>query len=158
MTSAKLESSILTEKCIFHIVFPFNTSQGLYIRLTVTHQPPGCSKGADEQLNAISHVQLQPKKQNTKLWAQKLLAQIHCNRDLQWRGGHCWQGVLSLCVTLPLPQQGFQMLCYHRSGLGVQAVSCKTFTLILSNHKGKFVMKMCSILETKVPPVREVLY
>lgn len=68
----------------------------------------------------------------------------------------CWSP--SGGVTLPLPQQGFQMLCYHRSGLGVQAVSCKTFTLILSNHEGKFVMKMCSILETKVPPVREVLY
>lgn len=98
MTSAKLESSILTEKCIFHIVFPFNTSQGLYIRLTVTHQPPGCSKGADEQLNAISHVQLQPKKQNTKLWAQKLLAQIHCDRDLQWGGVGTAGRAFSHCV------------------------------------------------------------
>lgn len=101
MTSAKLESSILTEKCIFHIVFPFNTSQGLYIRLTVTHQPPGCSKGADEQLNAISHVQLQPKKQNTKLWAQKLLAQIHCDRDLQWGGWALLAGrSLTVCYII----------------------------------------------------------
>lgn len=96
----------------------------------------------------LKRVQLQPQHSASNHEHKTGGAGVCCKGDLQQEGEQDWRDgdalLLRVCSTVTA---GFQTFCYHRSGPGVFAVTCKSLTLILRNCGGSFVMKKTSCLK-----------